>query len=114
MRISDWSSDVCSSDLQFSLCNSGELTMISSGRYADKIAVVTGGAQGIGLAVAAQMAREGATVTIADRAEDATMAAVSGLDRKRVGTGESVSLRVDSGGGRIIKKKKKQKHNKHE
>src|SRR3546814_4019716 len=53
--------------------------MISSGRYADKIAVVTGGAQGCGLAFATRMAREGPPVTIADRAEGATMAAVAGL-----------------------------------
>src|SRR3546814_15409517 len=30
-----------------------------------------------------------------------------GIDRKRVGSGKSVSVRVDLGGGRILKKKKK-------
>lgn len=50
-----------------------------SNRFAGQIAVVTGGAQGIGLAVATRMAREGASVTIADRAEEATKGAVAEL-----------------------------------
>ncbi|MGB3120298.1 MAG: SDR family NAD(P)-dependent oxidoreductase, partial [Verrucomicrobiales bacterium] len=36
-------------------------------RFADQIAVVTGGADGIGLAVATRLAREGATVVLMDR-----------------------------------------------
>ena len=49
------------------------------GRFAGKVAIVTGAAQGIGLACARQMAVEGATVVIADRAEDAANAAAEGL-----------------------------------
>lgn len=43
--------------------------MASGMRFEGQIAVVTGSAQGIGLATAERMAREGATVVIADRAE---------------------------------------------
>lgn len=51
----------------------------ASGRFVDQVAVVTGGAQGIGLATAARLGREGATVVIADRAEGAASAAVDRL-----------------------------------
>jgi len=40
-------------------------------RFLDKTAIVTGAAQGIGRAVALQMAREGAHVVVVDRAKDA-------------------------------------------
>lgn len=46
-------------------------------RFDGKIAVVTGGAQGIGLATAIRLADEGATVVIADRATEAAEAAVN-------------------------------------
>jgi len=45
-------------------------------RFHEKVAVVTGGAQGIGLATAKRLAAEGATVVIADRACEAAEAAV--------------------------------------
>ena len=48
-------------------------------RFDNQVAVVTGGAQGIGLATAHRMAEEGAVVIIADRAAAATRAAVDGL-----------------------------------
>lgn len=48
-------------------------------RFRDKIAVVTGGAQGIGFATAQMLCDEGATVIIADRAEVAANAAVDSL-----------------------------------
>ncbi|GGJ57001.1 1,6-dihydroxycyclohexa-2,4-diene-1-carboxylate dehydrogenase [Sphingopyxis bauzanensis] len=48
-------------------------------RFDNQIAVVTGGAQGIGLATARRMAEEGAIVIIADRAADATQATVDRL-----------------------------------
>lgn len=42
---------------------------MTTNRFADKIAVVTGAGQGVGRATAIRMAAEGATVVIADRAE---------------------------------------------
>lgn len=48
-------------------------------RFENQVAVVTGGAQGIGLATAQRMAEEGATVIVADRAAQATQAAVNRL-----------------------------------
>jgi dihydroxycyclohexadiene carboxylate dehydrogenase len=43
--------------------------MIHPGRFDDKVAVVTGAAQGIGLTVATGMAKEGAKVVLVDRSE---------------------------------------------
>ncbi len=43
--------------------------MIHPGRFDDKVAVVTGAAQGIGLTVATGMAKEGAKVALIDRSE---------------------------------------------
>jgi dihydroxycyclohexadiene carboxylate dehydrogenase len=43
--------------------------VIHPGRFDDKVAVVTGAAQGIGLTVASAMAREGAKVVLVDRSE---------------------------------------------
>jgi len=43
--------------------------VIHPGRFDDKVAVVTGAAQGIGLTVATGMAREGAKVVLVDRSE---------------------------------------------
>ncbi|MCI9888279.1 1,6-dihydroxycyclohexa-2,4-diene-1-carboxylate dehydrogenase [Micrococcales bacterium 31B] len=42
---------------------------VTAGRFADKIAVVTGAAQGIGQRVAERIAAEGGTVVLVDRAE---------------------------------------------
>lgn len=46
--------------------------MIFAGRFADKVVVVTGAAQGIGAGVATRAAAEGASVVLADRAEFVT------------------------------------------
>jgi NAD(P)-dependent dehydrogenase (short-subunit alcohol dehydrogenase family) len=48
-------------------------------QFADKIAIVTGGAHGIGRATALGLAREGASVVIADHDEEATRQVVDGI-----------------------------------
>jgi NAD(P)-dependent dehydrogenase (short-subunit alcohol dehydrogenase family) len=62
---------------------------IIQGRFRDKVAVVTGGASGIGAAIVARLAAEGATVVIADI--DATAA----QQRARSVDGDVVALPVD-------------------
>src|SRR3546814_12099972 len=109
MRISDWSSDVCSSDL-FLLHRPQQAARLV------EIAVV-GPTVERGEALLPGI-RAAATVggTISARAvprhadEERTIMPIVGRDRKRVGQGKSVSVRVALGGGRIVKKKK----NKHQ
>lgn len=48
-------------------------------RFGDKIAIVTGGANGIGQAIANRLAAEGAAVTIVDREQDAAAAAAAAI-----------------------------------
>src|SRR3546814_15042850 len=81
MRISDWSSDVCSSDLP--------------GPGPEKRAT-----------------SPAATGTVGGLAGDEDGGAGEEPDRKSVVEGKSVSVRVDLGGRRIIKKKKKERDRK--
>src|SRR3546814_20970596 len=93
MRISDGSSDVCSSDLRDPGCGCCE-------KWAQ--------------AVRAKLGRK---VVMRDDASRSELQRKAGMprtlascqDRKSVVYGKSVSVRVDLGGRRIIKKKKKKK-----
>src|SRR3546814_14145009 len=111
MRISDWSSDVCSSDL----VASGASFTVGAARQACR-AGVPRGRQG-----AAVDARQGGHVRLSHRRtrrrEDDRYRVhlpvghqIQPGDRKSVVSGKSVSVRVDLGGRRIIKKKKKTKN----
>src|SRR3546814_15815392 len=85
MRISDWSSDVCSSDLR--------------GNHSMRVWID---------ADACPKAAKELVVKFAlkRRFEVVLVAGQPQIDRKSVVSGKSVSVRVDLGGRRIIKKKK--------
>lgn len=61
-------------------------------RFEGKVAIVTGGANGIGQAIAARLAGEGAAVTVVDREAEAAAAAVAAIEagggRARASTGD--------------------------
>ncbi|MFN9772551.1 MAG: SDR family NAD(P)-dependent oxidoreductase, partial [Burkholderiales bacterium] len=61
-------------------------------RLQDKVALVTGSAQGIGLAPAVRFASEGARVVVADLRPQAVEAAVAGL---RAAGGRAMGCVVD-------------------
>ncbi|WP_380161657.1 SDR family NAD(P)-dependent oxidoreductase [Kineococcus sp. R86509] len=66
-------------------------------RFTDKVAFITGGASGLGLAVAQLLAEEGAKVVLADIAEDAARKAAADLpDALAVGTDTSSSASVEA------------------
>src|SRR3546814_10972528 len=88
MRISDWSSDVCSSDLP-----------------ADVREILTLGLAGIALSRYAGVWV--AMKTIAEVVESAASFDLPDPRSEERRVGKSVSVRVDLGGRRIIKKKKK-------
>src|SRR3546814_18307954 len=93
MRISDWSSDVCSSDLED--CPEGEVLegsfTFEDGRIFQAFAL-------------------GGNVLVLAGA--ATAVVLTLLARKSVVSGKSVSVRVDLGGRRIIKKKNNRRNGK--
>src|SRR3546814_18224584 len=108
MRISDWSSDVCSSDLS-SYSATSRVTTLPEPIIAHVPMVTPGRMVLFAPSEAPRRTRMG---------ETSQSASVSGEDRKSVVSGKSVSVRVDLGGRRIIKKKnqksKKQKYVIHE
>src|SRR3546814_13326465 len=93
MRISDWSSDVCSSDLQFDATNAKRVTDAINAAIPNSASMI-----------------DGASIAIrASGNGDERMRLMSKIDRKSVVSGKSVSVRVDLGGRRSIKKTKKTK-----
>jgi NAD(P)-dependent dehydrogenase (short-subunit alcohol dehydrogenase family) len=66
--------------------------MMAAGELTDRVAIVTGAAQGLGLAVATRFVAEGASVVMADIQADKLATATQQLDK---GAGRAVALEVD-------------------
>src|SRR3546814_16811199 len=122
MRISDWSSDVCSSDLTWHSSQNTHALRLHCAEFSkttNTVARCSGqrSTQRKSHHVAATQALGAARVVSTvdclwsvqlDSAMQHQMAATTaGTDRKSVGEGKSVSVSVDLGGSRSIKKKKK-------
>src|SRR3546814_11134884 len=134
MRISDWSSDVCSSDLRrhsAGLATIGErLTGITSQlteiddvgaerRLLDELMTLSSEIEDVAAATTYRFSAARAYYALVlRRVEELREQRVEGLqtlsefvdrrlDRKSVVSGKSVSVRLDLGGRRVIKKKKK-------
>src|SRR3546814_16478372 len=100
MRISDWSSDVCSSDLYFRCPQPGlQAPEIAAPLHSHSHPTTR-----------YRSRRTCHHHSQARRRRESHQA--EQIDRKRVVSGKSVSVRVDLGGRRIIKKKNKKKENK--
>jgi NAD(P)-dependent dehydrogenase (short-subunit alcohol dehydrogenase family) len=63
-------------------------------KVAEKVAIVTGGGNGIGGAVAAKLAQQDARVVVADINADAALAAANGINADRPGTAVGVAADV--------------------
>src|SRR3546814_18608513 len=112
MRISDWSSDVCSSDLvQQPAALADHLQEALPGMMVLAVGLEVLGEVLDALGEEGDLDLGGAGVhVVGSVALDQVGLAFPGQgDRKSVVSGESVTVRVDLGGGRIIKKKKKYK-----
>src|SRR3546814_12634461 len=110
MRISDWSSDVCSSDLlaqpdlgALAQRDVGEDRHIAAGLQPAPVEIQPGAVGQTHLLLAVSLGRG------IDIGVDPGLGLLG--DRKSVVEGKSVSVRVDLGGRRIIKKKNKCKLN---
>src|SRR3546814_20909507 len=118
MRISDWSSDVCSSDLFAPSPGTVTSYHVPGGMH---VRVDSGLYQGyrvppyydsmIGKLIVYGRTREGCLMRLRRALEEYVIEGVkTTIDRKSVVQGTSGSVRVDLGGHRIIKKKKKSTH----
>src|SRR3546814_11394108 len=100
MRISDWSSDVCSSDLVVRPDDCPGIAALGFEDVLERLEHVR----------VAQVPAFGAAII-----HDTVIAlGEGGTDRKSVVEGKSVSVRVDLGGRRIIKKKNMKTHTQRE
>src|SRR3546814_19889172 len=97
MRISDWSSDVCSSDLWPDKEGAGMMSSMHKNTVAFAVLLASAGT------VAAALKTSGPANPLPAAVQSAPAA-----DRKSVVSGKRVSVRVDLGGRRILKKKKKE------
>src|SRR3546814_10805879 len=70
MRISDWSSDVCSSDLTAASRLAREPHALAPDLFAGRTVLVSGGGSGIGMAIAWLFGRLGARVAICGRSAE--------------------------------------------
>src|SRR3546814_20533831 len=104
MRISDWSSDVCSSDLS-AITDAG--TALARRLAHDPARLRARGADHAGRQLHPDRQPRQPDRGRARR-ERRREARLPGADRKSVVCGKSVSVRVDLGGARQLKKKKKQ------
>src|SRR3546814_12479111 len=111
MRISDWSSDVCSSDLLRRLPQQGGHAPKVQGLLAIMPASSSQPARRLDLNLARQFSGWSRSTSATCQANWAPVAARPSQngDRKSDVEGKSVSVRVDLGGRRIIKKKKRKK-----
>lgn len=73
----------------------GESSKVDPGRASGRLALVTGGSRGIGLAISTRLVDEGAAVVVAARSIEACRAAVESL-RARGGTAWALGLDVGS------------------
>src|SRR3546814_14875224 len=104
MRISDWSSDVCSSDLIPHLFRSSILTNIAQeAKEAEELLAEMTNGGGLEALILSRQAQRGSDMMSRLEAKYSAMA----KDRKSVVEGKSVSVRVDLGGRGIIKKQTK-------
>src|SRR5579862_4215234 len=73
-------------------------------RFMGKVAVVTGGAQGIGRAVARRLAREGAKVIVVDRNGEGARRVLVDLETLgSLGTAVAVDLQSEDCGSHIVR-----------
>src|SRR3546814_12285031 len=123
MRISDWSSDVCSPDLADGALQVAQLhlhllaqLLVERGKRLVQQQHLGAHDEGtrqrhpLALAAGDLIAAPGAEVRHVDlgqRLLHAPLPLLAAEDRKSVGSGKSVSVRVDPGGRRSLKKKKK-------
>src|SRR3546814_16821835 len=112
MRISDWSSDVCSSDLlkpssrilRRPRCTKRTMLSMVSGRMlATALETWRFTVMSVGVIVT--------PLDVGRQMPPLVRMNMSSADRKSVVSGKRVSVRVDLGGRRIIKKNKRKHHN---
>src|SRR3546814_14000388 len=125
MRISDWSSDVCSSDLKVAVAGDRLFDQHLELRVGEEVAprdvgrplaerhaarelgrIVGGGRQRRALVLGRHVDASGER----RRRGGGDQVTHGRVDRKSVGWGKGVAVRVELGGRRVIKKKKSRRH----